>query len=501
MLRIGWPNWTGIRTDGILTWHPNRLSRNSIDSGQIIHLMDLGKLQEVRTPGQVFRNNPNDKFLLNLLCSQAKLENDNKIVDIKRGLKRKVEMGWFPCLAPLGYLNTPTLEKGKKYLRKDPRRFNLVRKIFDLVLSQKMTPPKAFKIATEQWGLRNRKGKQLALSTLYKILSDTFYYGLFEYPKGSGNWYQGKHPPVITIEEYDQIQTILGIKGAKREKTHSFAFSGLMRCGECGAMVTAEDRIKRQKNGNVHTYVYYHCTKKKKPNCSQKYIEVKQLEKQITEKLESISIPSDFQKWVIEKSLAQENINIQDYQTIRERQQEAYGRCVLRMKRLIDMRTDEEISAEEFLKRKNELLQEKKRLREALDNSDKKKTVKHDPIEKLYSFAGKVLETFLKPNPHTRRAILASLGSNLTLKDRKLDISLAKELLPLQTISSEVRRIHKGFEPTKVSINKEILENSYPLNLVLSCTMEEVRTYAATSDKYKELPVFPSDEDELSDRK
>jgi len=249
------------RADGILTWHPNRLSRNSIDSGEIVHLMDLGKLQEVRTPGQAFRNTPNDKFLLNLLCSQAKLENDNKIVDIKRGLKRKVEMGWFPCLAPLGYLNTPTLEKGKKYLRKDPKRFNLVRKIFDLVLSQKTTPPKAFKIATEQWGLRNRKGKPLALSTLYKILSDTFYYGLFEYPKGSGNWYQGKHPPVITIEEYDQIQTILGIKGAKREKTHSFDFSGLMRCGECGAMVTAEDRIKRQKNGNVHTYVYYHCTK------------------------------------------------------------------------------------------------------------------------------------------------------------------------------------------------------------------------------------------------
>jgi len=31
--------------------------------------------------------------------------------------------------------------------------------------------------------------------------------------------------------------------------------------------------------------------------------------------------------------------------------------------------------------------------------------------------------------------------------------------------------------------------------------MEEVRTYAATSNKYNELPVFPSDEDKLSDKK
>ena len=64
--------------NAIVSWAPNRLSRNSVDTGRIIHLMDRGKLIEVRTPGQIFRNNPNDKFLLNLFCSQAKLENDNK---------------------------------------------------------------------------------------------------------------------------------------------------------------------------------------------------------------------------------------------------------------------------------------------------------------------------------------------------------------------------------------------------------------------------------------
>ena len=72
--------------------------------------MDRGKLIEVRTPGQIFRNNPNDKFLLNLFCSQAKLENDNKGVDVKRGLQAKVKSGWFPGAAPVGYKNTPDRE-------------------------------------------------------------------------------------------------------------------------------------------------------------------------------------------------------------------------------------------------------------------------------------------------------------------------------------------------------------------------------------------------------
>ena len=58
-----------------------------------------------------------------------------------------------------------------------------------------------------------------------------------------------------------------------------------MRCGECAALITAEEKIKRQKNGNIHKYIYYHCTKRKNPNCSQGCLEEKILEKQILEAL------------------------------------------------------------------------------------------------------------------------------------------------------------------------------------------------------------------------
>ncbi|QQS44711.1 recombinase family protein [Candidatus Roizmanbacteria bacterium] len=67
----------------MLTWHPDRLSRNAGDLGVIVDLMDQGKLKEIRTYSQTFRNTPNDKFLLMILCSQAKLENDNKGINVK----------------------------------------------------------------------------------------------------------------------------------------------------------------------------------------------------------------------------------------------------------------------------------------------------------------------------------------------------------------------------------------------------------------------------------
>src|SRR3989344_577245 len=70
--------------NAILTWAPDRLSRNAGDLGSVVDLMDQKLLIEIRTYGQRFTNNPNEKFLLMILGSQAKLENDNKAVNVKR---------------------------------------------------------------------------------------------------------------------------------------------------------------------------------------------------------------------------------------------------------------------------------------------------------------------------------------------------------------------------------------------------------------------------------
>src|ERR1017187_9651576 len=83
--------------DGILTWAPDRISRNAGDLGRIVDLMDQGLLTEIRTfGGQRFTNNPNEKFLLMILGSQAKLENDNKVINVKRGLRARAAMGLKP---------------------------------------------------------------------------------------------------------------------------------------------------------------------------------------------------------------------------------------------------------------------------------------------------------------------------------------------------------------------------------------------------------------------
>lgn len=99
----------------------------------------------------------------------------------------------------------------------------------------------------------------------------------------------------MTRDEYDRIQFLLGRKGNPRPNSkHEIAYRGQMRCEECGAKITAEDKYKKLAGGGVAHYTYYHCTKKKNPDCSQVAIEEKELEKQIAVELATLQIPADF---------------------------------------------------------------------------------------------------------------------------------------------------------------------------------------------------------------
>jgi hypothetical protein len=66
----------------------------------------------------------------------------------------------------------------------------------------------------------------------------------------------------------------------------------------------------------VAHYTYYHCTKKKNPNCSQKSIEEKELEKQITKELAKLNIPADFTTWAVSRLKDQNGKEVSDREQI-----------------------------------------------------------------------------------------------------------------------------------------------------------------------------------------
>ena len=405
--------------DGIIAWHPDRLARNSVDGGRIIYLLDKGILKDLKFATSTFENNPQGKFMLSIIFGYSKYYVDSLSENVRRGNRTKVENGWRPNFAPIGYLN----DKETKTIVKDPERFSLVRQMWDSMLAGTYSPRAILEVATSRWGLRTKKrkrigGNPLALSSMYRIFTNIFYAGLIEW---EGKTYLGKHEALITLDEFDRVQELLGRKGRPRPKTHSFAYTGMVRCGECGLSVTAEEKVNRY---GSH-YTYYHCTRRKADYyCRQRFLEVRILEKQIMEFLTQISISDRVHQWALkqlDRMYAQRRDEENGNRTSLEKTLEDVNR---NLKNLTGLRIRELITDQEFLSQRQELEREQIRLQRALESGGQRDWF--EPARMFISLSNRATSWFAEGDDHIKRLILEIVGSNLTLMDRKLSIEARK---------------------------------------------------------------------------
>jgi len=269
----------GDAYNAILTWAPDRLSRNAGDLGSLVDLMDGGKLLRIRSFSQSFSNTPNEKFMLMILCSQAKLENDNRGENVKRGIRAKCEMGWRPCQSPLGYIHVNI--GGKRDIILDEERAPYIKEIFERAAEGESG------YTIKQWldttTFRTRNGVFTTKSMLYNMMKNTYYYGEFEYPLKSDKWYKGNHPSIITKELFERVQKALTVPPRGKWGAKYFAFKGIAKCKDCGASIIGEEKFKQKKSGGRNRHVYYHCSRQIEYHCTQPFIREEDLINQVVD--------------------------------------------------------------------------------------------------------------------------------------------------------------------------------------------------------------------------
>lgn len=484
------PVWNGIIKDiekgklnGVIAWQANRLSRNAVDTGEMIYLMDAGKLVEVVTPSQVFRNTPNDKMMLNFFCMVAKFENDNKGVDVKRGLNKKAGKGWLPNGAKPGYANDPHAEKGNKRLNPDSVRFPIIKEAWRLMLTGNYTPPQILAIINGQYGYRTPKrgkvgGHPMARSQIYKMFKDTYYYGPFEFPEGSGQWWDGEHETMITEEEYWKVQDLLGRRGMPHPQTRTFTFGGTMRCGFCGAAVTADFKTKRQKNGIVHHYIHYHCTRRKlSVKCTQGVIQESDLIAQIIKKFDDVEIPEEFHAFGM-KWMEQENKkDVKDSANLRANLQKELDGFTVTIDGLIDMRARHELDEENYKRRLESAERGKARVAGLIkDLEQQTDTSLQEAANDAFRFVEYAREKFKNGGPELKRAIFTALGSNRTLIDKNLNVDVEETLLPMKKVSLAVKEVQEQVRTAGLPINERTLEDFSLQSPVMLPQIDKFRT-------------------------
>lgn len=409
--------------EGIVAWAPDRLARNSIDGGHIIYQLDLGVLKDLKFATYTFENNPQGKFMLQIMFGQSKYYSDALSENVRRGNRTKVEMGWRPNIAPLGYLN----DRNTRTIVPDPERFSLMRQMWELMLTGAFNPNRIREIANEEWGFRTRTtkrqlGGKLHNSTIYNIFSNPFYAGILVY---GDQEFPGKHQPMVTRKEFRLVRDIIAGRGKPQPQKHVFAYTGLIRCGACPLTITAEHRINRF---GSH-YTYYHCTKRLSPRCTQPSIRAELLDEQIAAFLEELSITPTVASWAVSGlgMVRNEEIKAIDQQTKSLHAQLKAANAIL--SELTDLRLRQLLRDDEFVQKRQETIRLRDELTQEIEKREVDPAYWFEPSRSIVSFSKNAISWFESGDAEDKRLVLNISGSNPSLKNKILNIEAMEPFL------------------------------------------------------------------------
>ncbi|MBI3273628.1 MAG: recombinase family protein, partial [Candidatus Colwellbacteria bacterium] len=363
--------------DGILAWHADRLARNSVDGGKIIYLLDCGHLAMLKFPTFWAENTSQGKFMLNIAFGQSKYYVDSLSENVKRGLRQKVRRGEYPSLAPVGYINDSRI----KSVVVDKKRAPIIRKAFELYAQGDMRLEDISNFLAQQ-KILTRGGKRIHITRTTFILKNPFYTGLFRY---AGEIYEGKHEPIIAKKLFDKVQEILKQKSRPhhKPKNEPKAFCGLIQCGECGRMITAE----KQKG-----HIYYRCTKKW-TTCSQRYIREEKLDRQLSSMIQKVSLRQDWAEKLLEMSEKDKQKSTQSCFAFAQEANEKIKTINIKFQRLLDGYLEQDIDREVYRVEKAKLLSDKKSLEEKMTNFEQKQNDWLEPFQNWIKVASNMEKT------------------------------------------------------------------------------------------------------------
>jgi len=429
---------------GIIAYKLDRLTRNYTDLGTLIQLMEDNDIEIWTTDFGKYDNSMNGKMMMGFGGIMSKAKIDGLSEDTKRGMSMKVSLGWWAGWAPFGYLNIDPQGRitGKQY---QPEKQRLLEAFKRLLLPIEIDPTiapfiqKAFELYAYQdfslktlckklhnEGFRARGNGKLSRASLEKILKNPFYYGVFMW-KGELIT-NAKHKPLITKELFEQVQEKLSGKSPfkPQPQTLNFEYRGILNCGECGCSITAERHRKKQKNGNIHRYIYYRCTKSKN-NCSQSYIEEKELEKELSKIFKKFFLSENQAKTIQNKlkELFKEDIEYQETQekALKTRLTKLNGE----KKRLYrQMATGMLDDKKVYLEVKNDISTDILEIEEKLKNISLHTENWMEQSSNLITIAQNADKLFLQGTKEEKHILINCVASNLFLKDKKVYYKLKK---------------------------------------------------------------------------
>ncbi len=304
--------------DEVIVWKINRMARKNIDLLQIVDLLDKNNIAFRSFSENFETETPMGRFALQMMGAVGELERNTIVDNVKMGHKQRAKTGSHNGKVPLGYRVVKGSAAGRGRNTEVvvvEEEAMLVRKIFELYASGKGL--KSIANALNRDGYTTKTKGPFSTCSIRDLLDNPMFIGKIRYNQYE-NWSEkrrkgknpnpilvdGLHPAIIDQNLWDKVRLLRQKKSSMPKKRFEgeYLLTGIIRCPECGAAMTASRTINKMKDGTKVTRMYYSCSSfrsKGSSVCHANSIRKVEAEQAVMERVKNVLIKPQLLKAIV----------------------------------------------------------------------------------------------------------------------------------------------------------------------------------------------------------
>jgi len=267
----------------VLVYKIDRLTRSPKDFYHLIEYFDKYGVSFISTTQRFDTSTATGRLIRNIMLDFAQFEREMTVERTKDKMYQRAKKGlWNGGTAPYGYV------RRDKRLVIDKKEAECIKDVYDVFL-QTQSLAETRRYINSRY--KTRAGREFSKSTIFGILRNPVYMGKVRYGK---KVYNGEHKAIIPEEKYLKVQTLVKrpVQRMETKINRDYLLAGLIRCGECGSIMTPTYTKKKKGNGESKYIYYYRCTKTYQYNwnaCSIKSVNAEKVENYVIDQLKEFS--------------------------------------------------------------------------------------------------------------------------------------------------------------------------------------------------------------------
>ena len=366
---------------------------------------------------------PNDMLQWNMLVMMADNFIRNLSSNVRRGNKKKLELGEWPGRAPFGYENYKVDKKSWVRVKETHR--DIIKWMFEAYSTGAHSYTTIAKELVKRGYLKKAPSGRWPVSTVERIMKDPFYHGVMV---RNGDRYTHVYETIIDEELFLRVQKVIDSNNNRKYlkvQEVEYPYNHTMHCNGCDGSIVGYS----PKEG----YRYYRCSNS---GCEQYCISIpeKKMLEDTIKILEQVDIDEATVQKAVEKIQSSYNTSEKVRKVSKTRLKQKLGKLDTKIENLYIDKLEGSITADIYSKLNDKFTLEKKVIQKELEKLSEDNILKPITVKKALSLVNRVGKLFEQAAPREKNYILKLLFCNSSMEGRKVNLSLKQEVISIFNI-------------------------------------------------------------------